>query len=156
MFSASRGDVRLLDAGAGAGSLTAAAVAAMLAHDHPPGSIEVVAYEVDPLLEPFLRDTLDACDAACNVAGVSFTAHIEATDFLKAASEHVGSGARADFTAAILNPPYRKIRASSDERAWCRAMGLEVSNLYAAFVGATLHLLKPGAGAGRDHAAELR
>lgn len=145
MFSAPPAEVRMLDAGAGAGSLTAAGVAAMLARDERPSSIEVVAYEVDQALEPYLRQTLDACAAASEAAGVAFTARIESADFLEATVDRVASGVPAEFTAAILNPPYRKIRTTSDERARCRAMGLEVSNLYAAFVGAALHLLKPGA-----------
>ena len=48
------------------------------------------------------------------------------------------------FTCAILNPPYRKIGSDSDERKACRAVGLEASNLYAAFVGATVSLLEEG------------
>jgi adenine-specific DNA-methyltransferase len=145
MFSAPRAEVRLLDAGAGAGSLTAATVAAVLARDELPTSIEVVAYEVEQALEPYLQQTLDACGAASGAAGVSFSARIEPTDFLEATARCVASRVPAEFNTAILNPPYRKIRAASEERARCRAMGLEVSNLYAAFVGATLHHLQPGA-----------
>lgn len=145
MFRAPRAEVRLLDPGAGAGSLSAAAVAAMLASSERPNSIELVAYEVEPALEPHLRQTLDACGLASEAAGVSFTARIESTDFLEATAERVASGFPAEFTAAILNPPYRKIHTTSIERARSRAIGLEVSNLYAAFVGATLQLLRPGA-----------
>jgi adenine-specific DNA-methyltransferase len=145
MFNGFCGTVRLLDAGSGSGSLTAAAIAAMLAQDDLPDSVEIVAYEVEPALVPFLRETLDACGVACQSAGVAFTAQIELTDFLDATAQRVASNVPPEFTAAILNPPYRKIRTNSDERARCRKMGLEVSNLYAAFVGATLYHLQVGA-----------
>ncbi len=145
MFTARREQVRLLDAGAGVGSLTAAAVAALLDRDDLPQTIEVVTYEVEPMLVGYLERTLDACASACEAAGVSFKAHVETDDFLAAAEKRVRIGAPADFTCAILNPPYRKIRSNSHERSVCRAMGLEVSNLYAAFVGASVHLLAPGA-----------
>ena len=143
MFVQPCDEVRLLDAGAGSGSLTAAAVAAFLERDEPPASIDVVAFEVDPVLAAYLQRTLDACAEASAAAGVSFSARVEDADFLGAVATRVRDGVPADFTGAILNPPYRKIGAASGERAVCRAIGLEVSNLYAAFVGAALHLLAP-------------
>lgn len=138
-------EVRLLDAGAGAGSLTAAAVAALLDRDEPPASIEVVAWEVEPVLVSFLEETLAACAHASAAVGVRFTATVETTDFLAAVERRVSTDVPGDFSCAILNPPYRKINSASRERTVCRAMGLEVSNLYAAFVGASVHLLAPGA-----------
>ena len=145
MFAEPHEEVRLLDAGAGAGSLTAAAVAALLERDEPPVSIEVVAFEVEAALVPYLDQTLAACRDACTEAGVSFDARIETDDFLATVAERLRKGVPGDFTCAILNPPYRKIRSASDERVLCRQMGLEVSNLYAAFVGAAVHLLAPNA-----------
>jgi adenine-specific DNA-methyltransferase len=141
MFAEPDDEVRLLDAGAGAGSLTAATVAALLERDEPPRSIEVVTIEVEPVLISYLDETLDACAGASAAAGVSFDARIDTEDFLAATARRVQDDVPGDFTCAILNPPYRKIRSSSGERALCRAMGLEVSNLYAAFVGAAVHLL---------------
>ena len=145
MFAERNDEIRLLDAGAGAGSLTAAAVAAFLDRDEPPSSIEVVTWEVEPELVGYLEQTLDACAEASAEAGVTFSAQIETTDFLAAVEQRVREDVPGDFTCAILNPPYRKMRSASDERAMCRAMGLEVSNLYAAFVGAAVQLLAPEA-----------
>jgi adenine-specific DNA-methyltransferase len=54
------------------------------------------------------------------------------------------SAARQPFNAAILNPPYRKIRGDSRERMLLRAAGIETSNLYAAFVALTVRMLEPG------------
>ncbi len=53
-----------------------------------------------------------------------------------------GRGER--FTHAILNPPYRKIDAHSATRRLLDAAGIEVSNLYAAFVWLTARLLERG------------
>lgn len=145
MFTESDGAVRLLDAGAGAGSLTAAAIAAFVEREEPPSSIEVVGWEIDPVLIGYLEQTLGACAEACAEAGVTFSATIETTDFLAAVEQRVRDGRPGDFTCAILNPPYRKVGSKSEERRLCRGMGLEISNLYAAFVGASVHLLAPGA-----------
>ena len=46
--------------------------------------------------------------------------------------------------AAILNPPYRKIGAASRERRLLRSVGLDATNLYAAFVALAVRLLVPG------------
>jgi adenine-specific DNA-methyltransferase len=138
-------EVHLLDPGAGVGSLTAAAVRALLSRSSPPQSIRVVTYEIEALLVGYLEQTLNLCRTACEARGVAFEASVEATDFLSSAEHQVSLNAGARFNAAILNPPYRKIQSSSDERGICRALGLEVSNLYAAFLGATIRLLEPGA-----------
>ncbi|MDM9379865.1 Eco57I restriction-modification methylase domain-containing protein [Chlorogloeopsis sp. ULAP01] len=51
---------------------------------------------------------------------------------------------KAEFTHAILNPPYLKINAHSQVRKLLRAIGLETSNLYTGFMAATAKLLKSG------------
>ena len=145
MFSVPRRVVRLLDAGAGVGSLTAATVQATIRRDDPPERIEVTAYEIEPLLLDYLTRTLSLCAEACERRGIAFTVRIEPTDFLEAAERRYSIAAPPEFNCAILNPPYRKMRSSSEERRVCRSMGLEVSNLYAAFWGASVHLLEPGA-----------
>jgi adenine-specific DNA-methyltransferase len=52
------------------------------------------------------------------------------------------SGSR--FSHAILNPPYKKIGASSTHREFARKVGFETVNLYSAFVGVALALLEKG------------
>ncbi|MGH8984308.1 MAG: Eco57I restriction-modification methylase domain-containing protein [Acidimicrobiia bacterium] len=143
MLSNSRAEVRLLDPGAGSGSLTAAAVWELLAREEVPERIEAVAYEIEPTLVEYLARTLELCGAACELVGVGFEARVEATDFLTAAAEQSCLGQRP-YNCAILNPPYRKIRVGSDARDACRVLGFEVSNLYAAFVGATVQVLEEG------------
>src|ERR1022692_4779214 len=50
----------------------------------------------------------------------------------------------AVFDCAILNPPYRKINAESDARRVLSEAGVEVNNLYSAFLALTARLLRPG------------
>lgn len=55
------------------------------------------------------------------------------------------SGDRLRFSAAILNPPYRKFQSASRPRQLLRRLGLETSNLYAAFLALSVSLLEDGA-----------
>ena len=64
--------VRILDAGAGAGALFAATVQVLCARNERPQSIEVVAYETDERMLPYLKDTMAACRDACERRGVAF------------------------------------------------------------------------------------
>ena len=141
--------VRILDPGAGLGSLSAAFVAVMCRRERPPESIVLTAYEIDPRLVGHLRATLDQCRTLCRDAGIGFEARIVAEDFLDVGTRTLigdlfAKGEDERFDAAILNPPYRKIRTASRERRLLRAIGIETSNLYTGFLAVTAKLLVPG------------
>lgn len=65
MFEAKHQSIRLLDAGAGVGSLTAAFVEEICGRPVKPKRIHVTAYEIDPPLAAYLTDTLRQCQRAC-------------------------------------------------------------------------------------------
>lgn len=145
---AGKDTVRVLDAGAGVGALTAALVAELGARERPPKRIEVSAFELDPEMAEGLRETLAMCEDACRAAGITFVGRVHEEDFILAASEMVEGGLlaprKSEFDVAILNPPYRKIRSESPERQRLQAAGLETTNLYTAFLFLSAHLLTPG------------
>lgn len=147
MFSA-RDTIRLLDPGAGIGSLSAAFVERLLESDSPPRSIELVAYEVDENLVECLADTLEQCRLAADRHKVVLTWKIEKTDFIIAAVNLLRTDLfqkeLVPFDCVITNPPYRKLRSSSRHRSALSSVGIEVSNLYAAFVALSLRLLRDG------------
>ena len=58
-------EVRILDPGAGAGVLFAALVDTLISRKNRPLSIEVVAYETDSAILPFLKETVKRCEALC-------------------------------------------------------------------------------------------
>ena len=140
---------RILEPGAGVGSLVAAAVEELCGRPDRPERIEVVAYEVDPELITPLGQTLDACEAYCARAHVAFSSTVIHGDFLELTCGTIRDdlfGARnpAEFDLVITNPPYRKMNVSSRHRQLVRAAGLETSNLYSAFAGVALQMLAPG------------
>lgn len=143
MFECEKSKVRILDPGAGIGSLSAALVLRLCERPRRPVSILVTAYEIDPVLVTYLRQTLDRCRRACTSAGISFQARIIEQDFLEAVANGLVGDEQERFDCAILNPPYRKIRADSKERSILRSLGLETTNLYTGFVAAAARLLVP-------------
>lgn len=148
MFEAREPVLRVLDPGAGIGSLSAAFVAAMCRRARRPQAIALTAYEVDSKLIGHLEATLDLCRTASAETGIQFEARVVNEDFLEAGARSLASdlfAARIDerFDCAILNPPYRKIRSESRERKLLREISVETSNLYAGFLAVTAEILAP-------------
>ena len=148
LFNLNWPEVRLLDAGAGAGALTQAFVQHLSGCNRKPKSIVVTAYEIDPAAIDPLEETMMECRRVCESAGVKFISQILNVDFLASAAPMV----RDDlfqmgsplFNAAILNPPYRKIQSDSPSRRLLRSAGIETSNLYPGFVALASKLLVHG------------
>jgi adenine-specific DNA-methyltransferase len=141
--------IRLLDPGAGSGSLSAAFVALLCSRPTPPDAIVLTAYEIDPVLIAYLRTTLGLCKTISESVGIRFDARIVTEDFLEVgagtfAGDLFASRENERFDCAILNPPYRKIRTESHQRKLLRSIGLETSNLYTGFLALTAKLLAAG------------
>ncbi len=140
--------VRLLDAGAGAGSLTAAFVSRLCEGNMGVCAIEAALYELDPLILNALSATMRECQRHCTKAGIRFTFTIHQADFIQEMSPRLAGdlfGATPPaFDVAIVNPPYRKISTDSAARHALRAVGVETSNLYTGFIAIIQRLLVPG------------
>ncbi len=135
--------IRLLDAGAGIGSLTAAF--AQRAVRDKATSLECEAWEIDTRLHAPLSQTLDACEALIQQAGGEFASAIQSDDFILAFADlFFGGNKMANPTHAILNPPYKKVSSDSAHRKALRDSGIETANLYSAFVGLALKSLDDG------------
>lgn len=140
LFTVADGPVRLLDPGAGVGSLTAA-VAARWRRDGG-GPLSVTAVEADLQLRQPLGQTMDDLGQVHEL-----TSTIVAGDFVEWAAGHVsGFGVleAPKFDLAVMNPPYRKIHSASDERRRLASAGIEAPNLYAGFVALATELLDDG------------
>ena len=120
LFSTLPRDVRLIDAGAGEGGLTAAFVRRACAKGSKVKSIHATAYEVDSKILAALRETLAHCDSICQKRGIRFTAEVHHADFIQTMAGKLSgdlfSTAAPSFNVAIANPPYKKINAGSPER----------------------------------------
>lgn len=139
--------VRLLDAGAGAGALTASFVSQACKQQGAVRAIDATLYERDPFIQDALSNTMRDCVQTCESAGIQFTFAIHEADFIQEMStllaEHLFALSLPTFDAAITNPPYRKIGIDSIERRALRAVGIKTSNLYTGFVALIQKLLAP-------------
>lgn len=127
---------RLLDAGAGIGSLSCAFLDRVTAATLPFQSVQVAAYEIDAKLRKHLSKTLADYKIALDL-----DISVLPGDFIEEAVKLIQKG-EARFTHAILNPPYKKINSASRHRALLREVGIETVNLYSAFVALAIELME--------------
>jgi adenine-specific DNA-methyltransferase len=148
LFSWGNGEVRILDPGAGAGVLFGKCVEALTSLGRRSSPIKVVAYENDERILPHLTETMKKCESMCERSRIPFCGEIREEDFVAAAAQQTKGGlfsSQGDrFTHVILNPPYKKINGQSSTRRSLATAGIEVSNLYAAFVWLAARMLEPG------------
>ncbi len=148
LFSWGKGEVRILDPGAGAGVLFGKCVEALTSLKRRSSSIQIVAYENDERILPYLTETLKQCKSICERSRMPFCGEIREEDFVAAAARQAKGGlfsSQGDrFTHVIINPPYKKINGQSSTKRLLTSAGVEVSNLYAAFVWLAARMLEPG------------
>jgi adenine-specific DNA-methyltransferase len=129
---------RLLDAGAGIGSLSGAFLNLWASGSFDFQRLELTVYEIDAHLSEHLARTLSEYQAGADV-DVSMLPG----DFIEDAVRLIREGTPR-FTHAILNPPYKKINSASRHRLLLRQVGIETVNLYSAFVALAIELIQPG------------
>ncbi len=142
--------LRLLDPGAGMGTLSAA-VCQRILRLRSPREIEIVLYETDRHIVPLLRQNMEQCRSVLHNAGHRLTYEIREEDFILSNSHAFGQqtlfdapGAHKPFDAAVMNPPYFKIAKSSE---YAQLMGRIVHgqpNIYALFMALAAEMLREG------------
>ena len=139
LFAGFSNNVRLLDPGAGVGSLSAAVLERTGIVGKKPKAVAVTCYEIEPLLVTYLKATLEEGKTHCQEWGIKVHTAIHAEDYILSTARQptVFQDERpkmSGFTHVIMNPPYRKIHSASEHRVALRKAGLETSNLYTGFL----------------------
>ncbi len=132
-------DCRLLDAGAGIGSLSSAFLERCVTNELSFKKIEVTAFELDNLIHEELNGSLSSYKNSLPIVY-----EIIGDDFIEQAVNRIQFDFGDGFTHAILNPPYKKISSDSRYRLLLRQVGIETVNLYSAFVALALAMMVPG------------
>ena len=145
LFDKIDGDVSLLDPGCGSGSLTAAFVDESLRRKKS-SSININAFDIDPLIQPYIEETLLLCVEKLEKNNVLIKAKFSLDDFILNQAENSGlfvSGEKS-YSHVIMNPPYKKITTTSSHRKALKRVGIETANLYAGFVALSISKLRAG------------
>ena len=132
-------DCRLLDAGAGIGSLSSAFLERCINGELRFKKIEVAAFELDSVIHKELNDALSGYKSK-----LPMDYKIIGGDFIEQAVNQIQFGFGKGFTHAILNPPYKKISSHSRHRLLLRQADIETVNLYSSFVALALAMMSPG------------
>lgn len=128
---------RLLDPGAGIGSLSGAFLDRFSTRDTGLRKIHIAAYEIDANLRNYLARTLAEHQGAATI-----DCSIVSGDFIEGAVKLILAGSPR-FSHAIMNPPYKKINSGGRHRLLLRQVAIETVNLYSAFVALTIKLMQP-------------
>jgi hypothetical protein len=114
--STARGICRLLDPGAGIGSLSSAFLDRCSFGDLHFDEVELSAFELDGLLHGELTNTL-----ASHSERIPLTYDVLGGDFVEEAVNRIQFSYGNNFTHTILNPPYKKINSKSRYRLLLRS-----------------------------------
>lgn len=137
--------LRILDPGAGVGSLSAAVISRVL-DEARPLSVELIAVELDEAVIPYLESTLADCVETAAAKGITVTTRLVAGDYIDLSASILTTDPSLVelFDLVIMNPPYRKLGASSSHRKTLAAQGVDCPNLYAAFLALGVTALRSG------------
>ena len=136
LFPATNKKIKLLDPGAGIGTLSCSFMERILKEKWDTPEIHVSAYDIDK----DIYDTLTENIASSSSGFKKSDYEIFSEDFLEKTSFEYTWKVNETYTHVIMNPPYKKIQTNSKERQSARAFGLETVNLYSAFMGAAISL----------------
>jgi adenine-specific DNA-methyltransferase len=148
MFQTMPVNIKILDPGAGFGTLTAAFISHCLSQKIKPKSIQATLFEVDHKLISKLSETLRTCNELCNQEKIDFSYTILNKDFIEDSVKIIQSKdslfkiEQPEYNISILNPPYRKILSTSRTRQLLSSIAIETTNLYSAFVWLVSKLLQ--------------
>lgn len=137
LFAERGGACRLLDPGAGIGSLSNAFLDRCATSGLKFESISITAPEIDTSLHPYLTEVLSSFHSSC---GVNY--RIIGGDFIESAVNDLQFRQGTRFTHAIVNPPYKKINTGGGSRRLLSQVGIETVNLYSGFIALTVALME--------------
>lgn len=140
-----KGPVRILDPGAGVGTLSAAICQRVLQQKNSRHLIFEL-WENDPDLAPRLCATMEACKKTLKEAGHEIQFTILFGDFVldHAQPSLFGEASDSHFDLVITNPPYFKLRKESKHAQAMTHVVHGQPNIYAFFMAVAAKLLRDG------------
>ena len=133
-------DYKILDPGAGIGTLSYTLLNKILA-ENTCKNVELDCYEIDKTIIPILKKTFTVNQLPENE---NIKINIFETDFILDTVFKISFKINPLYNCIILNPPYKKIRTESETRSILSSIGIETVNLYTAFIAVSILLLSEG------------
>lgn len=142
LFEEIAGEVKLLDPGCGACTLTASFVEESIRRGKTL-SISAHGFDVEERIQDFAKEVFRLCEEETTLNDIQFNGHLILEDYiLKASGSLSFFEDEARYTHVIMNPPYKKISSSSDHRKALRNAGIETVNLYTGFMALAIKQLE--------------
>ncbi|MGD1838203.1 MAG: Eco57I restriction-modification methylase domain-containing protein [Nitrososphaeraceae archaeon] len=135
MFQYPNDHIKILDAGAGTGSLFAACIDEIMKKKHVT-KISLTTYEIDPILNKYIYNVIKLCKEKCKNIGVKFESEQLEKDFIDDSASKLGLSLskKKYFNCVILNPPYKKININTNNYRILKNLGIPTTNFYSAFI----------------------
>jgi adenine-specific DNA-methyltransferase len=137
--------VRILDPGAGVGTLSVAVCQRVL-RSKQRRHLEIELWESDPKLVRYLRKAMDHCRQSLVSCGHRLDYTICIDDFILGNSKKAmfEAATKPSFQLVILNPPYFKVRKESAQAKVMEHIVHGQPNIYTFFMAVAADLLLPG------------
>lgn len=143
LFVNKGGHCRLLDAGAGIGSLSVSFLDHWVSGKLQFDKVDVDAFEIDTALHPYLSRAFEKYQMQSG-----FHSMISGEDYILASARSLAGDLFGTpgpgYSHAVLNPPYKKLTSTSLHRHVLRRVGIETVNLYSAFVALAVAQMASG------------
>jgi adenine-specific DNA-methyltransferase len=140
-----KGGVRILDPGAGVGTLSAALCQRTL-QERNSCLLFFELWESEPRLETHLRNTMEACQNVLRNAGHEMKFIVRIGDFVleHAQPSLFGAASAESFDLVIMNPPYFKVRKDSESAQAMAHIVHGQPNIYSFFMAGAADRLRGG------------
>lgn len=140
LFPFASGSCKLLDPGAGIGSLSHAFMERCRGEGFDFSKVDIDVVELDESLLEHLHSSLGDPSAEEDLSLNVFNA-----DYIEMATKTIKEGMVSSakrYTHVIMNPPYKKINSKSEHRLKLRTIGIETVNLYSAFISLAIRQME--------------
>lgn len=150
LFQEINTEMRLLEPGAGIGSLISAFAERALIENFSSFQLIVDAYEIENTLIQYLSHVFSLCEKRYQGQNSNFISNIFKEDFIEHGVKCIVNNQvnnlnnNTKYTHCIVNPPYKKIKSNSYHRLLLQKVGIESTNTYSAFLALAINLLKEG------------
>lgn len=131
--------LRILDPGCGTGILACSLIEALCSFDID--AIELVVYEIDSGIIPYLEKVLENLQHWLTKQGIQLKLHIITEDFIVDTLEWVNFSARSKFDYIISNPPYFKLPKKDKRVSLLQKIVKGQPNIYSSFMSIAARLL---------------